>query len=156
MEPNQRSRIAGVLAGVISGLSPFKSLTFLMALGVAALAAWVWFKRSGDTQAAFPVYGTIAASYAGGFMIGRIFRKLIKAVAITAVLVLAGFALLNRAHVDTSKAKEVVQAGSTWAQDRASRAKDYLMHLLPSGGAAGFGVFAGGRRRREEGENQPG
>src|SRR5262249_13606934 len=96
---------------------------------------------------AFPLYGTIAASYAGGFLIGRLFWKVIKTAAIVAAIVLGGLALLNWAHVDTSKAKEVNKASSTWVRNHASRTKDYLLHFLPSGGAAGVGAFAGSRRR---------
>lgn len=84
----------------------------------------------------------------GGFLIGRVFRKVVKTAVILAVILLGGLALLNRLHIDTSKGTRAVEAGSTWVQDQAARAKDHLLHLLPSGGAAGVGVFAGARRRR--------
>jgi uncharacterized membrane protein (Fun14 family) len=80
-------------------------------------------------------------------MFGRVFRKVVKTAAILAALLLGGLALLNYARVDTTKAKEAVKAGSTWVQDQAGRAKDYLLRLLPSGAAAGAGVFVGARRR---------
>jgi uncharacterized membrane protein (Fun14 family) len=147
MDTDQRDKAVGGLAGLAAGLSPMKSFTFLLALGVAAVSAWVWFKRPGDPRPPFPFYGTIAASYAGGFMIGRVFRKVVKTAAILAALLLGGLALLNYARVDTTKAKETVKAGSTWVQDQAGRAKDYLLRLLPSGAAAGAGVFVGARRR---------
>jgi hypothetical protein len=41
-----------------------------------------------------------------------------------------------------------VEAGSGWIREHANRLADDLVHLLPSGGAAGVGVLAGGRRRR--------
>jgi hypothetical protein len=150
MDTNQRGRIAGGLAGLAAGLSPMNSRTFLLALGVTAVGAWVWFKQPGDPRPQFPWYGIIAASYAGGFLIGRVLWRAVKIAAIVAVLVLGGLALLSRAHVDTSKAQQTVKAGSTWVQDQASRAKDYLLHLLPSGSAAVVGVFAGGRGRRRD------
>jgi hypothetical protein len=124
-----------------------KSFTFVLAFGVTALAAWRWFNQSGDPRPSFPLYGTIAASYAGGFLIGRVFWKVLKTAAIFAALVLGGLALLNRAHLDTSKVKQATEAGSTWVRNEASQAKHYLLHFLPSGGAAGVGAFAGGRRR---------
>jgi hypothetical protein len=123
-----------------------KSLTFLLALGLAALAGWFWFQQP-EPRPAFPWYGVIAASYAGGFLIGRVFQTVAKTAAILAALVLGGLALLHYV-VDTTKAKQSVQAGSTWVQDQTGRAKKHLLQLLPSGGAAWVGVFAGARRRR--------
>jgi hypothetical protein len=139
------------LADLAAGLNPMRSFTFLLALSVIALAAWSWFKQSGEPRPPFPLYGTIAASYAGGFLIGRLFRKVVKTAAIIAAIVLGGLALLNRAQVNTSKAREATEAGSTWVQNEAKQAKDYLFHLLPSGGAAAVGVFAGSRRRAGSG-----
>jgi hypothetical protein len=123
------------------------SFTFLLAFGVAALAGWNWLKEPSEPRPPFPLYGIIAASYAAGFLIGRVFRKVVKTAALAAAIVLGGLAVLNRAHVDTSQAKQASEAGSTWVQSQARRAKDYLIHLLPSGAAASLGVFAGSRRR---------
>jgi hypothetical protein len=127
-----------------------KSFTFVLAVGVTALAAWSWFSHSGDPQPPFPHYGMIAASYTGGFLIGRVFWNVVKTAAIIAALVLGGLALINRAHVDTSKVKQATEAGSAWVRKETGRAKHYLLHFLPSGGAAGVGVFVGSRRRRGE------
>jgi hypothetical protein len=147
MENSQPSKISGALTNLAAGLNPMKSPTFLLALGVTALAAWKWFNRSGDPRPAFPLYGAIAASYAGGFLIGRLLWRFVKVAAIVAALALGGLAVLNRAHLDTSRAREATEAGSAWVRNEASRAKHYLLHFLPSGGGAGLGVFAGGRRR---------
>jgi hypothetical protein len=155
MDTNQRGKIAGGLSGLAAGLSPMNSFTFLLALAVTAVGAWSWLKQSGDPRPPFPFYGIIAASYAGGFLIGRVFWKVLKTAAIVAAIVLGGLFLLGRAHVDTSKARKEVQAGSAWVQDEASRTKKYLLHYLPSGGAAGVGVFAGGRRRRGDRGDTP-
>jgi hypothetical protein len=124
------------------------SLTFLVAFGVVGVAAWSWVHQPSDLRSSFPVYGTIAASYAGGFLIGRVFRRIVTIAAIIAALVIGGLTLLNRTHLDTSKAKEAVGTGATWFQDQAHRVKGLLLHVLPSGGAAAVGAFAGGRRRR--------
>jgi uncharacterized membrane protein (Fun14 family) len=156
MDDGQRGKILGGLAGLVAGISPLKSLTFLLALGVAAVAAWVWFKQSGDPQPPFPIYGAIAASFAGGFLIGRVFRKVVKTAALLAAIALGGLALLGYARVDTSKAREAVAAGTTWVQDQAGRAREYLLRFLPSGSAAGTGVFAGAGRRRRGGVGKPG
>lgn len=151
MDINQQGKLVGGLAGLAAGLNPLKSFTFLLALSVTALATWSWFQQPAEPHPPFPLYGTIAASYAGGFLIGRLFRKVVKTAAIVAAIVLGGLALLNRAHMDTTQAREAAQAGSSWVQHQASRAKDYLLHFLPSGGAAGIGVFAGSRRHAGEG-----
>jgi hypothetical protein len=147
LDKSQQSERLGWLASLAAGLNPMKSFTFVLALGVTALAAWKWFNQSGDPRPPFPLYGAIAASYAGGFLIGRLFWKVLKTAAIVAAILLGGLTVLNRAHVDTSKAKEEAEAGSAWVRNEASRAKHYLLHFLPSGAGAGVGVFAGGRRR---------
>jgi len=147
LERSQQSERLGWPASLAAGLNPMKSLTFVLALGVTALAAWKWFNQSGDPRPPFPLYGAIAASYAGGFLIGRLFWKVLKTAAIVAALLLGGLAVLNRAHVDTSKAKQEAEAGSAWVRKEAGQARHYLLHFLPSGGGAGLGVFAGGRRR---------
>jgi hypothetical protein len=147
MSDNQRGKVITGLSNLAAGLNPMKSLTFVLALGLTALAAWSWSAHSGDPRPPFPHYGTIAASYACGFLIGHLFWRVVKTAAIVAALVLGGLALLNRAHVDTSKAREATEAGSTWVRNEAGQAKHYLPHFLPSGAAAGLGVFAGSRRR---------
>src|SRR5688500_10918119 len=114
MIANERGKLMGGLAGVASGLSPMNSFTFIVALGISASAAWVWFKESGEVRRPFPIYGAIAASYAGGFLIGRVFRRIVKTAAIVAAIVLGGLMLLNYVRVDTSKARHAVEAGSTW------------------------------------------
>ena len=111
------------------------------------MAAWKWFNRAGDPQPPFPHYGVIAASYAGGFLIGRLFWRVLKIAAIVAALVLGGLALFNWVHVDTSKVKEATESGARWVRNETSQTKHYLLHILPSGGAAGLGAFVGGRRR---------
>ena len=151
MEQDERKSISAGILGVIAGLNPFTSVTFLIALAVLASAAWVWFRHSGEPGQTFPIYGAVAASYAGGFLIGRVFRRVLKIAAIIAAIVLGSLALLNRAHLDTSKAQQAVKASSTWLEENSARARDYLMHLLPSGVAGGAGVFFGGRRRAQEG-----
>src|SRR5262245_19580047 len=142
MDQNQQKRMLSGLAGFAAGLSPMKSFTFLLALGIAALGALAWFRQP-EPRSNMPWYGIIAVSYAGGFLIGRVFRQVVKTAAILAALLLGGLALLHYARVDTTKAKQTVKAGSTWMQDQAGRAKDYLLRLLPSGAAAGAGVVIG-------------
>ena len=147
---DHRGKFLSGLAGIAAGLSPMKSFTFLVALGVAAVAGWVWFQQSGDPRPPFPRYGIIAVSYAGGFLIGRVFWRIVKTAAVVAALLLGGLAMLHYARVDTAKAQQAVTDGSSWAQAQVSRAKESLLHLLPSGGSAGVGVFAGARRKRRE------
>ena len=151
MNDGQQARVWGALAGMVAGLNPMRSATFLLALCITAVATWKWMNRAGDPPPDFPWYGMIAASYAGGFLIGRVLWRIVKVAAILAALLLGGLAVLNHVHVDTTKAKEVTEEGSAWVRNEAGRAKHYLMHLLPSGGAAGVGVFAGSRRRAVDG-----
>jgi hypothetical protein len=150
MDNSQPSKVSRPLINLAAGLNPMKSISFLLALGLAALAAWTWFKRSGDPRPPFPIYGAIAASYAGGFLIGRLLWRFVKITAIVAALALGGLAVLNRAHVDSSRAREATESGSAWVRNEVSRAKHYLLHFLPSGCGAGLGAFAGGRRRGGE------
>ena len=152
MESDERRNMASGLVGVAAGLNPLTSVTFLFALVVTAAAAWVWFKNSGEVRQAFPLYGTVAASYAGGFLIGRVLRSFLKIAAIVAALVLGGLGVLHWAQIDTAKARDAVKDSSAWLEAKSGQAKDYLMHFLPSGAAAGVGVFAGGRRRRRSPE----
>jgi len=148
MQNVERRNIASGLAGVAAGLNPLTSITFLVAMVVTAAAGWIWFKNSGEVRQPFPLYGIVAGCYAGGFLIGRVLRSFLKIAAIVAALVLGGLGVLHWANVDTSKAREAVKDSSAWLEEKSDRAKDYLMHFLPSGAAAGAGVFAGGRRRR--------
>ena len=150
MEKHESKSIFSGLLGFAAGLNPFTSITFLLALLVTAFAAWVWFQHSGEASQSFPIYGTVGASYAGGYLIGRIFRRLLKIAVIAAAVVLGGFALINRMHLDTSKAEQAVKAGSAWLEDQSMRARNYLMDLLPSGAAGGFGAFAGARKGRRD------
>ena len=148
MERSEDKTIFSGLLGLAASLNPLTSVTFVAATGVLGAAVWVWLKQSGEPSQSFPFYGTIAASYAGGFLIGRIFRRLYKTVAIVAAITLAGLALLSWTHLDTSKAQRAVKAGSGWLEEKSNRAMDYLTHLLPSGLAGGAGMLVGGRRRR--------
>jgi hypothetical protein len=154
MNNHQQGRVGRGLVGLAAELNPLKSMTFLLALGLIAVAAYKWLRESGEQQPSFPFYGTIAGSYAGGFLIGRLFWRIVKTAAIVAAIVLGGLTVLNRVHVDTSKAKDAAEAGSSWVRNEASRAKHYLVHFLPSGVGAGLGVFAGGRRSRRATETR--
>lgn len=140
--------MASGLAGVAAGLNPLTSVTFLLALVVTAAAGWIWFNNSGEVRQPFPLYGIVAASYAGGSLIGRVLRSFLKIAALVAALALGCLGILHWANVDTSKAREAVKDSSAWLEERSDRTKDYLMHFLPSGAAAGAGIFAGGRRRQ--------
>jgi len=151
MNHDQQGKLADRLASLATELNPMRSFTFLLALGVTGVAAWAWWKKSAELESRFPLYGAIAVSYAGGFLIGRVFWRVVKTAAIIAALVLGGLAVLNRVHVDTTKAREATAAGSAWIRNEASQAKHFLLHFLPSGFAAGVGVFAGSRRSRGRG-----
>ena len=128
-------------------MNPMKSVTFVLALGVTVLAAWKLLKHSGDPWPAFPWYGMIAVSYAGGFLIGRVLGRALKTVAVVTAIVLGGLTLLRWTHVDTSKTAEQANAGVAWVRKEAKQLKHSLVHLLPCAGAATVGVFAGRRLR---------
>ena len=82
MEKSQQNQAWRGFAGLAAGLNPMKSVTFVLALGVTVLAAWKLLKHSGDPRPAFPWYGMIAVSYAGGFLIGRVLGRALKTVAV--------------------------------------------------------------------------
>jgi hypothetical protein len=155
MSNKQQRNLLGGLARLASELNPVSSFTFLCALGITAFAAWDWLEESGEPRPRFPWYGAMAVSYAGGFLIGRVFWKVLKTAAIVAAIVLGGLALLNRVDVDTSKAKAAAEADSAWVQKQASLVKHFLVHLLPSSLAAGVGAFTGGWRRGGDLDKDP-
>lgn len=155
MSNNQQRNLLGLLANLGGELNPLRSFTFPCALGITAFAAWAWLEKSAEPRPRFPWYGAMAVSYAGGFLIGRVFWKVLKTAAIVAAIVLGGLALLNRVDVDTSKAKEAAEADSAWVRKQASLAKHFLVHLLPSSLAAGVGAFTGGRRRGGNHDKDP-
>jgi uncharacterized membrane protein (Fun14 family) len=95
----------------------------------------------------FPFYVPIGASYAAGFCLGWVFRKLIRLIVMTAALVVALLALGRFVGCDTSRSQEQVKHTGEWAQHEVTAAEDYLKHLLPSVGAGGVGTFLGFRRR---------
>src|SRR6476646_2418339 len=106
MEKDEHKSIASGLIGVAAGLNPLTSVTFLLALLVLASAGWVWFKHSGEAVRSFPIYGTVAASYAGGFVTGRVFRRALKTAAIVAAIV------LGDARAAEPRAYRYVQCGA--------------------------------------------
>jgi len=105
-----------------------------------ANAHWHWSKP-------FPFYVPMGASYVAGFCIGWVFRKLIRTILAFTALVIALLALGKFAGCDITPARERVEHAGEWAQHEVMTAKDYLLHLLPSVGAAGVGTCLGFRRR---------
>ena len=103
---------------------------------------WDWGKP-------FPFYLRLGVSYVAGYCIGWFFRKLTRLIMVTMAMIVALLGYGKLAGCDMSHARAEVKHGEDWAQHEATTARDYLLHLLPSGTAGGAGIFLGFRRRSQ-------
>ena len=108
--------------------------------GTPSKSHWNWSKP-------FPFYVRLGVSYVAGFCVGWCFRKLTRLIMVVVALVVGLLAYGKLAGCDTSHAQEHVKRGGEWVQHQADAARDYLLHVLPSGTAGGAGIFLGYRRR---------
>ncbi|HEV2435484.1 MAG TPA: hypothetical protein VG077_05745 [Verrucomicrobiae bacterium] len=182
MKPVQAflQKASGILINRISD-GPWRSKSVLAALAVvvAGLGIWVSEIKNGPTQSEagstvapapavtppatghwnwskpFPFYVPMGVSYAAGFCIGWVFRRLIRIILAFTALVITLLALGKFAGCDVTPAQERVKHTSNWVQQEATTAKDYLQHLLPSVGAGGVGTFLGFRRRGKAAAARP-
>jgi hypothetical protein len=103
----------------------------------------------------FPIYVRMSMSYAAGYCIGWLFRKLVRLILVAIALAIALLAYGKFAGFDLKHTEEQVKRGGEWAQHEATTAKDYLKHLLPSAAAGGIGTFVGFLRRDRAREAKP-
>ncbi len=103
----------------------------------------------------FPGYVRMSLSYAAGYCIGWLFRKLIRLILVVFALAIALLAYGKFAGFDLKHTQEQVKRGGEWAENEATTAKDYLKHLLPSAFAGGIGTFAGFLRRNRASRTRP-
>lgn len=103
-----------------------------------------------DWSRPVPGYVKFAASFAGAFLIGWLFRRLVAILAgvlfLTAALFLAGQWL----GWDTRAAQEQARATGERVQREVVQLRDRAQSLLPSAAAGGLGAFFGFRRRCRE------
>lgn len=152
--------ILGVLVGGSAG-GPWRSRSVLAASAAVLVGLGLWFAdgwrahqvapagaplRDGFGQP-MPGYVRVCASYVGGFVIGWLFRRFLRAAAVLTALALGGLALAARAGCDTRRTEQQMHAGEAWAEREAGKAHRWLTGLLPSATATGIGAWRGFRRR---------
>ena len=161
-------------AGLIGPGAPWKAKSVWVAAVVAILGTGFW--RS-ETQAPQPApsaqeqtvdvtrpaqtapEGTgpassaavnLGASYVGGFFLGWCYRRFVKLSVMLTCGVLAVLALIKSLgwfEGDVMSLQDHVREGSSWLGNHATALNQQLTGLLPSAGAAGFGLFRGFRRK---------
>jgi uncharacterized membrane protein (Fun14 family) len=93
---------------------------------------------------------TLGFGFAGGFIIGFIFRAFLKRMTLITILIAGGlFALSYFFHVniDFTHARDVWDSNAQWLTEQATRLKDVAVAHLPSSTGGAAGVFFGLRRR---------
>ncbi len=158
-------------AAAASGDGPWRAKTVYMALLIVllGLGAWVHDVSKGaqppastgvtasareassgggwDFTRPVPGYVRVCASYVGGFFIGWAFRRFLRLALTLGALAVLLVGLGKYAGWHTASIETEVKERTTWVQQEASVAKDYLKGLLPSSTAGAVGAFLGFRRK---------
>jgi uncharacterized membrane protein (Fun14 family) len=116
--------------------------------GAPAATHWDWKKP-------FPTYVRVGLSYAVGYCIGWLFRKLIRIILVIGALIIGLLVFGKYAGCDMTRAQEQVKRSGEWAQHEAAAAQDYIKKLLPSAAGGGVGAFLGFRRRSKAAPPKP-
>jgi len=127
----------------------WRSWTMRAAVALLVLGLVYWFRSGGSWQEP-PAALRAGAGCGGGFLIGFIFRRLVKAAAILAGIVLGGIALLKvtgMIHLDWAAVEQHVQHSLVWTTGKLETFQAFLTGYLPTGGATGWGLFRGVRSR---------
>ena len=107
---------------------------------------------SQETNPASSAAVNLGVSYIGGFFLGWCYRRFVKvSVLLTCgiLAVLMAIKSLGWFETDVAALQDSVREGSSWLGNHAADLNRYLTGLLPSAGAAGFGLFRGFRRKLE-------
>lgn len=125
--------------------TPWNAKSFIAASAttIAGLASWIGNFTS-------PAVAQLGGSYLGGFILGWAFRRLLRALAMMAALLVACIALLKTTgwlNLDWPSIESQIVQGFRWLHGEAEGLKNLLTGFLPSAGAAGAGTFFGFRKR---------
>lgn len=127
----------------------WRSWTMRVAVVLLVVGVVYWFRSGGSWQEP-PAALRAGVGCGGGFLIGFIFRRLLKAVAILAAVVLGGIALLKGTgmiHLDWATVEQHVHHSLAWTTGKLESFQTFLTGYLPTGGATGWGLFRGVRSR---------
>ncbi len=158
---NENNSAAGLAAGTIAGaglglfFSPLKSKLFLLALlATGAAAYFVVSAGMKDPAAAPPEWAPTTLRVGSSFLAAFVFAYLVRRAIVMALLIggalVAGAVVLHKLglgvsqeHIDTIN--QTVSDATEEVQKTADSAWTHIKPYLPSGGAAGFGLFRGAR-----------
>ncbi len=163
-----RTEVAGLLA-----VRSLRWALLLMFLGGVLWVRQVWFKPAEEAptiaatakSASAPTVGEVGppnrspasfrlgAGYAGGFLLGFLFRRFLKVTSVGAAVVLAAVAGLRSVgvlEVDWAAWEAQIRAGVDWSHQQAGGLKSVTEGYLPSTAATGWGLWRGLWRRTEK------
>lgn len=158
---NENTSAAGAAAGAIAGaglgffFSPLKSKLFLLALiATGAAAYFVVSAGMKEPAAAPPDWAPTTLRVGSSFLAAFVFAYLVRRAIVMALLIggvlIAGAVVLHKLglgvsqeHIDTIN--QTVHDATEQVQKTADTAWTHIKPYLPSGGAAGFGLFRGAR-----------
>jgi uncharacterized membrane protein (Fun14 family) len=167
-----RSRLRTEVAGLFAVRS-LRWALLLMFLGVVLWIRQVWSKPAEEAStiavtaksASTPTAGEVGppngspatfrlgAGYAGGFLLGFLFRRFLKVTSVGAAVLLAAVAGLRSMgvlEVDWAAWEAQIRAGVDWSHHRAGVLKSVAEGYLPSTAATGWGLWRGLRRKTEK------
>jgi hypothetical protein len=148
--PQPRPHLFARILHFLFGGSRTGSLAFLTALAASAIGAATWVLnnlKSSPQHTSLPKYVSLAVSFAGGFLIGRIVRGFAKTAALIAAVAVAAIGLSTHLTAD-QETNRAIKQDATWIREHVTHAKTHLLALLPSTAGAAFGAFFGSRRTR--------
>lgn len=142
-----------VLGGVlwVRQLRPTPALEASTGSAPAALTS-VPTDGSVGTPSRSPATFRLGAGYAGGFLLGFLFRRFLKVTSVVVALLLAGVAGLRSLGVldmDWAAWEAQIRAGLDWSHQQAGVLKSVAEGYLPSTAATGWGLWRGLRRKVE-------
>ncbi len=158
-------RASAIAIGSVTNIftdRPWRSRTVRFAALVAVIGIGFWLKHAFQSEGApngastgggvhfdrpIPGYVRMAVSYIGGFLIGWTFRRFVKITLIVVASIVVWLGIAKFAGCDTTAFRQRIEHDAETAKEKAAHERDYLKGLLPSGTAAGLGVFWGFWRR---------